>query len=233
MTKIIMNLELRESINRLIGTHEDKESILQYLRAFKKRILQPEYAFDIESLLYGGIVTQALDAVSNEEQSVLLTLVNQMNGKMSYGVSYVLQHDFQGLLSDDALAIFHLLRDFVEWYERQISPSENQSVGIGGGDQLYEQLQTLCYNALPPKNISELMVSQASNILLSLPYPPELNFSMLGDTASFSTVYPVDSKEDVRIHIQYVRGLIRKLQGLESLYVDVNSLSSEFAISLR
>ncbi|MFN8446856.1 MAG: hypothetical protein U0175_39045 [Caldilineaceae bacterium] len=157
-----MHQTVQRSINQLMVNSEEKHDAVLHLTMLKKKMLQPEHIFDLESLIYGSIVNQALAAELEGDQSSLIALSNQLAGKQTYAISYVLRYEFLNILDDNVLIAYNLLCNLLEWYTNRIDEVNKQEPNVTDYEEMYETLHTWCYASPPPKTVAELIVSQVA-----------------------------------------------------------------------
>jgi hypothetical protein len=226
--------EVRQAISKLLNNAPaQRQEAIHSLLTLKELLLKREYAFDIECLAYGGIITLALDSEVQANSQILVELQNQLDGRKPYWKSYLLRYDFQTVLQARSLDAYHLVRELVDAYSEQTKLQSGRSLEQERYDNELEKLFLLCHEAITPRNIADLLVSQASHTLLALPNPPVTSFNVQDTVTGFSTIYPVDELEMVHGHLDHIQRLLRKLQGIESLYVDIHILPSGLVVNVR
>jgi len=232
-------LSLNVKIENLICWNLDKNSIseaLAKLRSLKTQLLERDKAFKLDNLAYGGLLIEIIDAIESCRMEDLKLLQTELKGEESYIISYVFFDDLRDLLNESSLTQYSLLQELVFNYERLVSSLNFSDHDFNQRD--YEDkldcLHNLTYKGPPPGNLPEFIANLGSHILLSLPhYPPKHSFNIQGDEASFSTIFPVDRFEDTFVQLNYINKLLTKIEGKESIYVDIQIVPSGYTINLR
>lgn len=218
-----------DTIDMLLGNSPNTSEGIKTVQELYKNSLEKAKAFSIESVVYGPYMHELLDKEVQENRNRLLFIKGQLLGQEPNARTYALKYHFIELLSLEAFEGYKLLYQLYGIITQKIADPNFQGVP-SNYDDLREDLYQLSYQKIHPTTIMELIVIQASHILLSLPDDSH-SFDIMD---CFSSIYPISSIESVDSQLYYVQKLVNILTGDEVLFVDIYLLlDGNFMIALR
>ncbi len=232
-TVVSTRAQLLQAINTLLSEPAQKDVTLATLTELYEKFLEPENAFSIASLVFGGLVNEVRSRYAQIDHSILLLRRDQLEGKIPHRISFALKYNFSVLLHRPAQEAYELLGVLLNRYKQMLEQPGQGKSSTDALDDQFEALHQLCYFILVADQLPELLVAEGAHLLLSLPDPPSPTFNLAGDTAAFSTIFPVESVENTQVQLDYIESLMRKLQGHETLFVDIHLLSEGYLMNIR
>jgi len=232
LQKSQVRYEIAQAIEMLLAQPERSEEANRILRAFHHRFHEKEHILSLDSIVFGGLVHEALSSEAQREPSILSVLRDELMGHIPYRNTYALKHNFAELLYGDALEAYQKLKEIFAIVAGRVgTPMTLQDMSEEYKD-LGESLYELCYEKLQTHTIAELLVAQGCHVLLTLPDDGS-EYIDLKDPFYFSTIYSISGMEAVGPHLKYVESILQKLEGKAILFVDVHLLPRGFVINLR
>jgi hypothetical protein len=206
------------------GTRERLNRLYEYI--FK-------YPYSLASIVFGSTIIYLSSKEVEREPEIIDIVGKELKGQERNWNTTAIKHDFTLYLSDKFCALYRGLQKIVTLL--------NQEDALGSGtielidsyaDDLYEGIETEI-----PETIDDLIIITACNVLFLLPshYPKHFDLSdeRGGYGAKFSSIGSRDIMVDIDEHISYIVGLLDKLEGKRTLYVDVSIISEYHLINLR
>lgn len=201
---------------------EQKNLAVRTLCALKRRFLGQDI-FSIDSLVFGGFVQTALSTDISSDQMALKQLRDELLGIAPSWNTYAIKHNFVNLLQGDGLQAYRLVK---ELYHLLSTRRRN----LAQEERLTDELYELCYEKITPQTIAELLVTNGCQVLLALPYGFPEEFDLLDN---FSSIYPIASPLMLQEHLDYLAGILEKIEGNRTLFIDIHILRSGFNLNLR
>lgn len=157
----------------------------------------------------------------------------ELKGQKRNWNTTAIKHDFTPHLSDKFRALYHGLQKIVTLLnqEDELESSEIELID-SYADDLYEGIETEI-----SETIDDLIIITACNVLFRLPSNYPKHFDLLdergGYGSKFSSIGSRNIMVDIDEHVSYLEGLLEKLEGKRTLYIDVSIISEYHLINIR
>jgi hypothetical protein len=227
---------LRQQIIDLIDSrleNPDLDDTPQDILLWFTKIMNGEESFSIERIVFGGFL---LEVMTTEEPGILREVRQELTVGKPYWGTYVVKYRFVELLQDEMLHAYETLQNLYELLIRKCRQSATEYIGAGELEkqELYrEVLSDLVYGRLAPETIHELLLAQACNALIALPYHFPVKFNLADEESIFSTLQAPEHVVELVDYLEHTRDALMKLQGMEPLFIDVHLLPEGYSLSLR
>lgn len=225
--------EIQQALETLLHRPGEREEAIEALEAFENKF--SEDAFSLEALVFGGIVQEALSEPAPDEPEWISALIDGLAGRTHYANAYALQYNLVRLLKDEALEAYQKLKTMLSIVAGRMGTPIKWEDESEAYKDLTESLFELCYERMSCDTIADFLVVQGCHVLFSVPDDGSECFDVREEWHGFSTIFPADlpAKLPIQPHLDYVEGILRKLEGEEVLFVDVHILPEGFVITLR
>lgn len=228
---------LLEALDLLIDSSDSLQTnkAVNILSPLLSRFTAKEQLYSIESLVFGIFVKDINSPSTQANKEDLLILRDELLGRNPHWHSYAIKDDFAKSMNDLTVRTYKNLCSSIELFRMALStntiyPQHDVSSNL---DDLLEDLHSLCYHDMIVSSLSDLIVSQAGHIILSLPTPPKKTFDILDPSSRWGTFGLASSIEKTETQLDYVESLIQKIEGRSVLFVDIHIHSEGFVINLR
>lgn len=192
-----------------------------------------QYRYSLASIVFGGTIVYLSSKEVEREPEVLDMVDRELKGQERNWNTTAIKHDFTLHLSDKFRALYHGLQKIISLLnqEDELESSEIELI-VAYADDLYEGIKTEI-----PETIDDLIIITACNVLFQLPsnYPKHFNLSdeRGGYGSLFSSIGSRDIVVDIHEHVSYIDGLLEKLEGKRTLYIDVSIILEYHLINIR
>jgi hypothetical protein len=227
---------LRQLIIEIIDSkldNPDLDKIPQDVILWFNKMINGEDSFSIESIVFGGFL---IEVMTTEEPSELRALRQELEGHQPYWNTYVAKHRFLDLLQGDMLQAYETLQSLYHLLVEKCSQGADDSYSPEALEkqELYrDTLSTLVYNNLKPETIYELLLTQACQALISLPYYYPVRFNPADEDNIFSTLHVPEHVVQLLDYLEHTKAALMKIQGAEPLFIDVHLLADGYFLSIR
>lgn len=220
---------LVKAIDTLLDYPEKKREVLVPVEAESERFVQHNQLFSIERIVFGSFFSLLRDSEVLAHSDMLLDLKKQLIGQRPFHHSYALKQDFTEFLTGETLTAYRTAVQLFEVLSQKIKGGSDQAL-TDRYDELCDSLFDSTTEKLHIVSLPDLLIAQASNLLLDLP-----GDAPFFDTSErFSGIYPEPNIEAVEPHLRYIEGLFRKIRGEEVLFLDIHFLAGcGFSLNMR
>jgi hypothetical protein len=230
------DMPLRQQIIDVIDSrleNPDLDETPRDILLWFNKIMNGEESFSIERIVFGGFLREVM---TTQEPGVLSEVRQELTGGKPYWGKYVVKYRFIELLQDEMLHAYETLQNLYELLIRKCRQSADECFGPEELEkqELYrEVLSDLVYGRLAPETIHELLLTQACNALIALPYYFPVRFNLADEESIFSTLQAPEHVVELVDYLEHTRDALMKLQGTEPLFIEIHLLAEGYSLSLR
>lgn len=226
---------LIKAIDALLSEPPLTEEYETCMETINNRLFWREQIFTLDHIAFGAIAQRVYSKEFRATKSELLMHKNRLLGERNRWSSYALKHKFLDLLEVDELETYAGIKQVLGILKSSMSQSNPEIT-----DEYKEKhgyIHEYTHRERPIVTLPQLLLSYVGNVLLHLPADGAASFDVFGRDkkgASFGTLMPpASSIETLDTHIQYVEGMMNKLEGNAVLFVDVAFTPEGYIMNLR
>lgn len=233
MTKLLESVrcKLLRALDLLIEPSSNSaiDEAFKILSILSNQFSGKEQLYSIESLVFNVFINNIQHPYTQARKENLLILREELLGLRPHWHSYVAKNNFTKDMTDLASKAYFNLKSSLKLYTKEQLSNDD----INNIDNLIEELHLLCNHDILISSLSDLIISQASHVFLSLPFPPQKTIDLLDFAGNWGTLGSVSGIEQIETQIAYIESLLQKLEGKLAIFVDVYTHSEGFTVNLR